>query len=279
MWIYKYKVIVCLKMARRLSTLIDSPCDLKANDIVYFTFKQNRFSATVTSTGLITNVKWTKPNSITENVFSLRSFESLTDWTETCIQEKLDEYHTRYSAWRRVRHARSSRPMEQIYKEFCRHKLNNNIKKLTVSEYQHLCALNNERVLFLEKNMEKHKEAIQKWKSWFEKNHEHEELPVENIEHTEKKKEHNETVQPIMLDSPSGTYLVIQRMKEVAPNAVASVKSLGLNGFRKMTDKFIKQNQTWDPPSTKEKWWEHNMTEINKDPRLIARIVHEFFKK
>ena len=54
------------------------------------------------------------------------------------LKEKLDEYHTRYSAWRRVRHARTSRPMEQIYKEYTRKKLIRSVKKLSVAEYQNL---------------------------------------------------------------------------------------------------------------------------------------------
>ena len=68
-------------------------------------------------------------------------------------------------------------------------------------------------------------------------------------------------------------------MKETAPNTMTSIQTLGLNGFRKMTEKFIKENQTWNPPSTTETWFDNKIDDINKDPRLIARVVHEFFKK
>ena len=68
-------------------------------------------------------------------------------------------------------------------------------------------------------------------------------------------------------------------MKEIAPSAVANIQSLGLNGFRKMTEKFVKENQTWNPPSSIEDWWKKSVSEINQDPRLIARTVHEFFKQ
>lgn len=269
-------------MARRLANLVDSQGILKQNDEIYFTFKQNKFSATITSTGLISDTTWTKPNSLQEKIFRTRSFESLTDWTETCIQEKLDEYHTRYSAWRRVRHLNTGRPMEQIYKEYMRLKLLKSVKKLSVAEHQQLLTLNQERMLYLEKVIEKHVETQEKWKTWFLKKHPNENAPVEEVEEIKKKKQdktYEETVQPIVLDSPSGTYLVIQRMKETAPNAISSIQTLGLNGFRKMTEKFIKENQTWNPPSTTETWFDNKIDDINKDPRLIARVVHEFFKK
>lgn len=268
-------------MARRLANLVDSQGDLKSNDEIYFSFKQNKFSASITSSGLITDTVWTKPNSLHENIFRTRSFESLTDWTETCIQEKLDEYHTRYSAWRRVRHARTSRPMEQIYKEYTRKKLIKSVKKLSVAEYQNLLSLNQERILYLEKLIEQHEEKQKKWTKWFSQTHPNETPPVETTQELKKKQEkkYEEKVQPIVLDSPSGTYLVIQRMKEIAPSAIATVQTLGLNGFRKMTEKFIKENQTWNPPSTTETWFDNKMDDINKDPRLIARVVHEFFKK
>ena len=272
-------------MARRLVNLVDSQGLLQSNDKIYFTFKQNKFSAIIKSSGLISDTTWKQPNSIEKKIFITRSFESLTDWTETCIQEKLDEYHTRYSAWRRVRHARSGRPMEQIYKEYNRNKLLKSVKKLSVNEYQQLVSLNQEKILYLEKIVEQLNETQDKWSQWFKENHPNEQPPVQTIkeekkyEEEQQEKKYEETVQPIVLDSPSGTYLVIQRMKETAPNTMTSIQTLGLNGFRKMTEKFIKENQTWNPPSTTETWFDNKIDDINKDPRLIARVVHEFFKK
>ena len=171
--------------------------------------------------------------------------------------------------------------MEQIYKEYTRKKLIKSVKKLSVAEYQNLLSLNQERILYLEKLIEQHEEKQKKWTKWFSQTHPNETPPVETTQELKKKQEkkYEEKVQPIVLDSPSGTYLVIQRMKEIAPSAIATVQTLGLNGFRKMTEKFIKENQTWNPPSTTETWFDNKMDDINKDPRLIARVVHEFFKK
>ena len=139
-------------MARRLLNIIQSGVGLAQNDVIFFTFKKHKFSAYVTSAGLIHNVTWEKPNDHhVVSVFPMRTFESLTDWTETCIQEKLDEYHTRYSAWRRVRHFKTSKPMEELYKEYQRLKLSNpNNKKLNASELQQLNTLSAERILYLE---------------------------------------------------------------------------------------------------------------------------------
>ena len=144
-------------MARRLLNIIQSSVGLAPNDVIYFTFKKHKFSAYVTGAGLIHNVTWEKPNeNISVCVFPMRTFESLTDWTETCIQEKLDEYHTRYSAWRRVRHFKTNKPMEELYKDYQRLKLSNaNSKKLNASELQQLNTLSAERILYLEKCLEK----------------------------------------------------------------------------------------------------------------------------
>lgn len=264
-------------MARRLVNLVDINGELHPDDQIYFTFKQHRFTAKISSAGLIHDVTWAKPNGLTCSVFEMRSFESLTDFTETCIQEKLDEYHTRYSAWRRVRHSRTGKPMEQIYKDYTRDRLISSKEKLSGTEYQQLLTLQEEKMLVLQKTIEKLKEKQQTWTKWFEKHHPNEKMPVEKTKEP-KPPVQAEAVQPIVLDSPSGTYLVIQRMKEVAPNAVANIQSLGLNGFRKMTEKFVKENQTWNPPSSIEDWWKKSVSEINQDPRLIARTVHEFFK-
>ena len=262
-------------MARRLSNLVDSQGQFRPNDQIHFTFKGHKFTAVVTASGLIHNVKWTTPVGKITPVFTERSFESLTDFTETCIQEKLDEYHTRYSAWRRVRHTRTGKPMEQIYKAYSENKLTKNINKLTASEYQQLLNLKEEKILALENKIARMKKDQETWSKWFKKNHPQEKEPVS----VQPEKEKKESVQPILLDSPSGTYLVIQRMKEKAPSAVSNLKNMGMTNFRKMTEKFIKENQTWNPPSSSTSWWENSVKDVNNDPMLVAKFVHEFFKR
>ena len=78
-------------MARRLMHILQSSVDFNPNDKIFFNFKKHRFTGTVTAAGLIHNIHWLSPNSTTPiSIFHVRTFESLTDWTETCIQEKLD---------------------------------------------------------------------------------------------------------------------------------------------------------------------------------------------
>ena len=276
-------------MARRLLNIIQSSVGLAPNDVIYFTFKKHKFSAYVTGAGLIHNVTWEKPNeNISVCVFPMRTFESLTDWTETCIQEKLDEYHTRYSAWRRVRHFKTNKPMEELYKDYQRLKLSNaNSKKLNASELQQLNTLSAERILYLEKCLEKRDETIEQWNVWCKTNHTGEEIPIaQNAPVKKQEPTIMETpqprpqmqVQPIVLNSPGGAYITIQRIKETNPQAAQIVKQLGLNGFRDMTKKFAASNKVWFPPSN-EDWYNKSVSEISNNQRMVASVVHEFFKK
>ena len=85
-------------------------------------------------------------------------------------------------------------------------------------------------------------------------------------------------VQPIVLNSPGGAYITIQRIKETNPQATQIVKQLGLNGFRDMTKKFAASNKVWFPPSN-EDWYNKSVSEISNNQRMVASVVHQFFKK
>ncbi len=41
-------------------------------------------------------------------------FSSLTDWCDSCIQELLSEYVTRFSSWKRVKHKATGAPMSML---------------------------------------------------------------------------------------------------------------------------------------------------------------------
>ena len=273
-------------MARRLACILQSQVELNANDKIYFTFKKNKFTATVTTAGLIHNVVWEPPTGIPVEVFKLRTFESLTDWTETCIQEKLQEYHTRYSAWRRVRHMPTNKPMEALHKEYQRIKLINT-KKMSSQEMQQLITLSQERILYLQKCLEARDEALASWNTWWKENNPDTDAPVLPQAPIEQEVQQapqpapaqaQTAVQPIVLNSPSGAYITIQRVKAVNPEAAAQLKSIGMNGFRDMARKFQSSNKTWFPPS-QEPWFQKTLGEINSDPGMIASVVHEFFTK
>ena len=273
-------------MARRLACILQSPVELNPDDKIFFTFKKNKFTATVTTAGLIHKVIWEPPTGPVVEVFKLRTFESLTDWTETCIQEKLQEYHTRYSAWRRVRHKPTNKPMEALHKEYQRIKLTNT-KKRNATEMQQLITLSQERILYLQKCLEARDESLSTWSTWWKENNPNTECPVapsapieqEAVPAQEPVTSQAQTaVQPIVLNSPSGAYITIQRVKATNADAAAHLKSIGMNGFRDMARKFQRNNKTWYPPS-KEPWFQKTLGEINNDPGMIASVVHEFFTK
>lgn len=268
-------------MTRRVHNLIESSIDIVAGDVIYFTFKKNRFQGKLNQTGLIYNIIWTRPSFVSESIFVQRFFESLTDWTETCIQEKLDEYHTRYSAWRRVRHERTGKTMEQLYKEYVCLNLQDHVSKLSTSELVQLNHLNKEKILEMSIEHDELNKKVQEWETWFRKQHPNTALPV-------KKPVDKNTpvapvvsnpvaVQPLVLNSPGGTYLVIQRMAEKHPKELHMLTGLGLTGFRKLADKFTREKQEWHPPTKREEWFLKGVDEINKNPRLVASAVHNFF--
>lgn len=280
------EILKSIIMARRLACILQSPVELNPNDRIFFTFKKNKFIATVTTAGLIHNVIWEPPIGLSVEVFKLRTFESLTDWTETCIQEKLQEYHTRYSAWRRVRHMPTNKPMEALHKEYQRIKLTNT-KKMSSQEMQQLITLSQERILYLQKCLESRDEALTKWSTWWKENNPDTECPVASQAPIEQEvvtpqepvvNPVQTAVQPIVLNSPSGAYITIQRVKATSAEAAAHLKSIGMNGFRDMARKYQSSNKTWFPPS-KEPWFQKTLGEINSDPGMIASVVHEFFTK
>ncbi len=265
-------------MAKRLPNLIESPIDVVAGDQITFSFKNNIFSAYVSDKGLIYDTAWTAPGNTQRKIFDVRSFESLTDWTETCIQEKLQEYHTRYSAWRRVRQSRTRTPMEDLFKEFMRNNYKSKLKKLSPTDFEHFNDLNNQRILQLELQLQKKNKIVDEWSSWFEKYHTGEKMPVER-EQNEQPPPTKMAVRPIVLNSPSGTYLVIQRCEQTKPSAIPVIQSLGIEGFRKLAEKFIKEHKTWHPPiqNKDDTWLQSIIHEVNTKPGDVATLVHDFF--
>lgn len=262
--------------------ILQSKVDFNADDSIYFNFKKHKFSGVVTSAGLIHKIKWTHAvTGAVQYIFDMRTFESLTDWTETCIQEKLDEYHTRYSAWRRVRHEKTNLPMETIYKDYQRMKLEEKQdNKLSTQEKDQLLTLRAERILYLEKCLQNRDDALKDWTNWFSKSHPNETIPIEpqpKIEKLEPKENHIvEKIQPIILNSPGGAYITLQRIQETNPQAQKYLQQIGLAGFKNMAKKFEETNKKWYPPS-KTEWFDKTIQDINSNPRLIGKFVHDFF--
>ena len=80
------------------------------NDELAFHFKGHTFSARLTQGGLLSHCTWNSEPVLQDKV----AFTTLTDWCDTCIQELLDEYVTRFSSWKRVRHVATGISLAQI---------------------------------------------------------------------------------------------------------------------------------------------------------------------
>lgn len=72
-----------------------------------FTFKRYEFKAKLMTGGILAFCTFDG-----QPVFRDRpGFTSLTDWSDTCIQECLQEFVTRFSSWKRIRHLATGTPM------------------------------------------------------------------------------------------------------------------------------------------------------------------------
>lgn len=102
-------------------------------DQVEFTFKGNHFTSRILRGGLLGDFFLQKthesvPSKVLANTIA---FNSLTAWTEACLQDVLEEYYTRYSSWKRVYHVNSRRSMGDIRDQ---HKLTKDAKGENVLE-------------------------------------------------------------------------------------------------------------------------------------------------
>ena len=175
---------------RRLQRLLQARI-VQDGDVLYFTFKKHMFTGKIAQGGLIWDCTHQKPGESPVEIFKhsnglnqqpyIRTFESLTDWTETCIQECLDEYHTRYSSWKRVRHQRTDQPMEVLFKHLQRRNLST-----TTDTNKHILLF--EQIASQKGHIESLTSHIESWMSWYQKTYPNAPLPVEPLVNETKKK-------------------------------------------------------------------------------------------
>lgn len=262
---------------RRLQQLLQARI-VFADDTLYFTFKKHIFTGKVAQGGLIWQCTWQKPGEMPSDIFKhtvglgqqpyVRTFESLTDWTETCIQECLDEYHTRYSSWKRVRHKRTDQPMEVLFKHLQRRQLSANVP-----------AEGNKQILLFEQiaSQKNHIETltthIKAWTQWYKAQFPGSEVPVTPLVEETTEDTTNEgaaAAQPFLLESDEGQYLVLHRLNEVAPKECISwLKKNGPDSFK---NRLHNVNLCFDPCTEGQNNWSPVDKETSK------RFVHEFFR-
>jgi hypothetical protein len=264
---------------RRLQQLLQTRI-IAENDVLYFTFKKNKFTGHVAQGGLIWHCTWQRPGEEARPIFDkaaqlggqpfVRTFESLTDWTETCIQECLDEYHTRYSSWKRVRHQRTEQTMETLFKHLQR-------QNLTHPQQRGAAKDNSKTLLLFEQiaSQKQHIDALEKgverWTAWFRQHHPNKMLPVQPIAHHVPQTQSSDAIaQPFVLNSARGQFMVLQRVNEVAPaECVSWLKSMGQSRFKQyMTD--CEKQIEFTPMET-------TIPTSTTSAAAARQFVHEFF--
>ena len=89
---------------------------VQCGDELYFQFKDKTFTCKLHAGGILGHCTCNG-----EPIFMSRDgFVSLTDWTDTCIQEIL--YVTRFSSWKRVKHRASETPLITLRERLWRSK-------------------------------------------------------------------------------------------------------------------------------------------------------------
>lgn len=261
---------------RRLQQLLQTQI-VFVDDTLYFSFKKHVFTGKVAKGGLIWKCTWQKPGEETRPVFStpatieqqrfIRTFESLTDWTETCIQECLDEYHTRYSSWKRVRHQRTDQPMEILFKHLQK-------KQLTKQSNSSNQLLLYEQLASQTHHIETLQKDLEKWKQWFQQQHPDTPMPIETISHEESKTEQLDApqTQPFVLTSDTGQYMVLHRVNEVAPpECISWLKQNGPETFQNILNS-LPNTIEFEPAMEGIDTWKSVSDETSK------RFVHNFFR-
>lgn len=147
-------------MTKQVADLVQGNL-ISVGDIIFFTFKKHQFRGVIAEHGLV--------HRTTHNgavVFPNRCFNSLTQWTETCIQDQLQEYHTRYSAWRRVRHELSNKTMDQLYRQIHQERLREQ-HHLSDAKLHQLVKLQQQESCELKTRLEDAHTALQAWNDWY----------------------------------------------------------------------------------------------------------------
>ena len=112
-------------------------------DELEFSFKGHRFTAQLLTGGILAFCKWND-----NAVFHDRSgFVSLTDWSDTCIQECLSEFVTRFSSWKRIKHALTGTPMHMLRSRLW--ELRQNASKSSKDSVQEELMAERRRVVYL----------------------------------------------------------------------------------------------------------------------------------
>jgi hypothetical protein len=81
---------------------------INKGDAIKFKFKKDSFEAVIADGGFIGRC------TMNGTPVSFSGFKTLTDWCDSCIQELVHEYVTRFSSWKRVKHVPTGKSFTQL---------------------------------------------------------------------------------------------------------------------------------------------------------------------
>jgi len=219
-------------MPKHLSDLLNANL-VHVGDTLYFTFKKNTFTGCITEHGFIHRTKHGG-----EDIFGSQCFDTPTQWTETCLQDRLQEYNTRYSAWRRVKHQMTDTSLENIYNKLQKDKLLQ-LRHIHGARLQQLVRLQQMESCELKTQLETAHEALDQWHDWWRNHSGNSPPPVPEIHQV-----------PVVENAPT------EKMEDV----------------ERVESPDVAQTSIWYPPSSS------SFDDLQRlDPRAVAAYVHAFF--
>lgn len=242
-------------MSKRIQALLaSSECEVEVGDTIMLTFKNRSVTGHIAENGLIHRSALLKDEG-EDTVLAGRVFNSLSNWADACLQEVLQEYSTRYPAWKRIKHAKSNKTFEDIWKLNAEKEL-----ELVASPTKVELTMLVER---LHERVARQKEEI--------------------VRLREGKPEKPAAAAPsarILMDSPWATHVVLQRVAQTHPERLEEVRKMGLGGMKSKLKKFVSTQRVLEVPKEEVGWY----TSIMDDSRKIgsdgvAKSVFDFFQR
>lgn len=106
--------------------------------------------------GILAACEWKQTRSQpAEPCFTDRQgFTSLTDWCDSCIQELANEYVTRFSSWKRVKHEKTQHPMAMLREQLRGDQARRQDRSTrTVEQLEKLLSMEQRKVVFLQEQL------------------------------------------------------------------------------------------------------------------------------
>jgi hypothetical protein len=102
-----------------LAQMVANDC-IQNDDQLFFEFKNFTFYTKVSEEGVLHDCyyKTSRDGEVKSCFEDVSGFDSLTHWTDVCVQEIANEYVTRFSAWKRVRRHKTNQLMGEIRAQY-----------------------------------------------------------------------------------------------------------------------------------------------------------------